>query len=208
MSFFHTIYLSYRPRSRVSLKLKVAMADDEEQVFEGLDIGNESAWDDTALIRAFERATQTHTLANDQDESCVERDLDEHRQLDKRHCPRKRKQSEISFGEHTPAIRNTQSGNNNTKKPQNLKHHKNHLRIGMSPPPPPPALYGMQIPEDIEQLLLSWYEAGYRAGMYAGKISSQRNDAVNENKYTKVHRDNEEEYKGENCSDGLSNERS
>jgi hypothetical protein len=38
------------------------------------------------------------------------------------------------------------------------------------PPPPPLALHGAPRDEELEQLLLAWYEAGYRAGRYVARL--------------------------------------
>lgn len=158
-------------------------SQDDGPLFEALDITDQSAWDDSALIRAYELATKTHTVANN----------------DSRRCGKRRRRGPPREPLDTPMV-NTQasvgedvdSKSDSAREMPNIERTECRLRKPHTMlPPPPPALYGMQVPRDVEQLLLAWYEAGYRAGMYAAKMSTHGNHAAGDGHAEKGPRERE-----------------
>lgn len=148
------------------------MTDDGDQPsFEPLNIADQSAWDDSALIRAFELATKTHTLANGGHDS---RQRGKRRRQDFSHeqsiaaPPNKKVSSDKDNRHYKPALAQ--------KTPSTAPIEPCSSEPRVMVPPPPPALQGMRVPRDVERLLLAWYEAGYRAGAYAAKLSVRHDD--------------------------------
>lgn len=157
-------------------------------MFIPLDGIDPDAWDDSALIKSFEQATQSHKLkgqtytkaakpnnSTKQDQIPANIEGVQHQFKE----PRK-SNSDIYPGSASPSIipkPPTRAG-----KPDSLKRklpnnasHKAHQVPTQNPiriPPPPPALYGAEMNPELESLLISWYEAGYRAGQYVASNPS------------------------------------
>lgn len=134
------------------------MSDQECEQPEGdfipVSLHDADAWDDSALIAAFDRATSTHCLSSDKPPSgsTVGKQSD-------RACKRRRVMN-VS-GE------NMENGIQNRKKKVEIEHEKNQRNELMeeawiAPPPPPKGAS-----KELVGLLSAWYEAGYRAGCYA-----------------------------------------
>lgn len=149
-----------------------------EPLFQDLDIADQSAWDDSALIRAYELATKSHTVAKSNDSQ--------------RFGKRRRRNShdlpntsifdtQASAGEDAIPNKLDSAQEKPTITPTKHCPEKSYIMV----PPPPPALYGTQIPSDVEKLLIAWYEAGYRAGMYAAKMSVQCEHSVDDRRTEK-----------------------
>lgn len=137
-----------------------------EPLFEALDIADQSAWDDSALIRAYELATKTHTVANNNDSQR----FGKRRRRNSRDLPNTSVfNKQASAGEEVIHNELNAAQEKPTIAPTKRRPEKSPLML----PPPPPALYSARIPSDVEKLLLAWYEAGYRAGMYAARMSVQ-----------------------------------
>lgn len=103
-----------------------------------------STWDDTALLQAYARATKSHKLSNPTLTPPAS----------PRPPPKRRRMqpSPSPIPTTTPATSNKR-------------------RRTTSPPPSPPVLLPPPLPPpdatpELEALLLSWYEAGYRAGAF------------------------------------------
>ncbi|CAN8075688.1 unnamed protein product [Agarophyton chilense] len=169
--------------------------DEEEQVeddpFFAIEYDVE-AWDDTALIEAYERAVKSYRGDKD-----TKNNKDVKAQSKQDSCKagatsdimvgapepsRKRKASNPTPQAAAPHVRVSKRSKRSIDHRQ-LPHQQ--IRTGGEhaefeadtnrkmkiPPPPPPVLYGEPLSEELEQLLKSWYEAGYRAGLYVGRQS-------------------------------------
>lgn len=106
-----------------------------------LNTADPDAWDDTALIAAFDNAVATHRTA------APPAPQQHAREENRSTPPRKRR---------LPAH----------VKPE-PKRHAPAPKTGLVIPPPPPG--AGQPGEELAGLLAAWYEAGYRAGAYVAR---------------------------------------
>lgn len=165
-------------------------------------------WDDTALIDAYERATESYNAsqAEKKDQVKTRRDplaknSSQAQKVKKKNRGKNQNQkvsvSPLQQPNVLPHVPEQKSGQKDVEveeeevMPQQSPNSKKRSQNDRNPadnrpekkpcvpnqhstvshpvliPPPPPALYEEHENLEIEKLLLSWYEAGYRAGMYA-----------------------------------------
>lgn len=125
-----------------------------------------ASWDDTALIRAYRRAAQTHRTA-DVDTDPADDPSDPGMPaapirpsivpVPPTPPPRKRARRSLAASA-APVPASAPTPPTSRAKPMHIA----------APPPPPPL---GTVDPDVEQLLLTWYEAGYRAGLYVARHS-------------------------------------
>ncbi|KAI0566507.1 hypothetical protein FGB62_7g673 [Gracilaria domingensis] len=161
---------------------------------------DDDAWDDTALIEAYERAVESYgskkgSKNNQHDKGRSETIARGSRQRPRKEGPsasvlisaaepsRKRKAfSEAPEPPSAPHVKVSKRMKRDIHNDQAKSPPANPDgpyadvaldtdRKMMIPPPPPPVLRGDPLSEELEHLLKSWYEAGYRAGLYVGKQS-------------------------------------
>lgn len=156
---------------------------DRSEQFVQLELGDPEAWDDSALIDAYHAAVDAHT-------NSAKRKKNAGRQT----TPHSYRKPPIS--ENTPKDKHTvgatsprsnlftPSRNVPATPPSPLSSPPAQVigsinKIGstgrkMLIPSPPPSLFGANVSEDLEKLLMTWYEAGYRAGLYAATSKSKK----------------------------------
>lgn len=136
-----------------------------------MDIGDPNAWDDTVLIKAFQTAVDAHTPMNKRGRVNKARISPGNTQKKQSTKQNNQVQTESLTTDPTtpelppPATLNREQPVNQTESTEILI------------PPPPPTLFGSTVTKDMEKLLMAWYEAGYRAGVYAA--SQQREHMTN-----------------------------
>jgi len=150
------------------------------------------AWDDSALIKTFQQATESHRLSSQTEptpagpngpsgrksqpkKSTVDRQtgmnlLDNNRTIpaSSKEKVRIRTNRDVRNPNSTTRKRcDNNSGVADFARPKYESFEKDSgFKKPMRIPPPPPALYGADLNPELESLLVAWYEAGYRAGHY------------------------------------------
>lgn len=132
-----------------------------------MEIGDPDAWDDTALVQAFETAIDAHNNPGKKLRKSA------------RQTAKKAEREASSPGGTLRVLKKPRTGEPHTEQaPARAPAPAIELPpaaradsrdAGVRIPPPPPSTLGVAVPEDVEKLLLAWYEAGYRAGHYAAK---------------------------------------
>jgi len=141
-----------------------------------LNTADGDAWDDSALIAAFDSAVASHRLASENDGD-QEGDSDSQGHPIEE-APPPTPVAPVRKRQRAHSISNGASKKKSTEERKNTSHAV-HTAPGALPsltisiPPPPP--FELQGDAQLHALLASWYEAGYRAGTYAAS-KRQRHD--------------------------------
>lgn len=151
--------------------------------FVQLELADPEAWDDSALIDAYHAAVDAHTSSAKRKKNSGRNTIP--------HSQRKPPlDANTPRDKHTVGAMSPQSNlfTSSRKMPETppspLASPPAQVvgsidRIGSTRqkiliPPPPPSLFGATVSEDLEKLLMTWYEAGYRAGLYAATSKSKK----------------------------------
>lgn len=124
------------------------------------------AWDDSALISAYDRAVSSHRLASAPPAAAsgAKRRRKNGAEWKKSARPRApaRVPAPVAPAPAPPAPAAAETA------PERGSDERFALEL---PPPPPALLEGAEVNDELRALLASWYEAGFRAGSYARACS-------------------------------------
>lgn len=157
---------------------------DRSEQFVQLELGDPEAWDDSALIDAYHAAVDAHTNSTKRKKNTGRQTIPQsHRKppIDV-NTPKDKHivgaTSPLRSNLFTPSrkVPDTPPSPSSSPPAQVIGSINKTGSTGQKIliPPPPPSLFGANVSEDLEKLLMTWYEAGYRAGLYAATSKSNK----------------------------------